>query len=63
MNDFSDMVMTFTSDEMKEHNKEIRAETIEEYKENVNRNLRNYNLKQERLGSILMLELTDALKF
>lgn len=28
MNDFSDMVMTFTSDEMEEHDKQVRADAL-----------------------------------
>lgn len=30
MNDFSDLVLTFTSEELAEHNKQIRAEAIDE---------------------------------
>lgn len=30
MNDFSDMVLTFTSEEMKEHDAQVRAEAFDE---------------------------------
>lgn len=61
MNDFSDMVLTFTYEEMSEHNKQIRAEVIDECIDEI-KERKNWDNKMYALAIKHCIEVFEKLK-